>query len=128
MPSINVPSGARVVINTAPWKDAKILKQAVQREVALSAAGFGLETLFLVDSSEAVDIALQPCLIRCTYNDEKITDQTFDSLESRADYYDIRIACLKENLGPLWESLRLKLSELGLLRPQAPPAGNQKQE
>jgi hypothetical protein len=121
MPTITVPSGAKVVINLAPWKDAKNLKKALEREAA--AAGnvpmnfmetSALLTLLKIDGSDAVDAALWPCLVRCTRNDVKIVEETFDEAEARKDYYDIIQACVKENLGPLVESLFSKFAGLAL--------------
>lgn len=106
-----------VVINLAPWKDAKILKMAVER--AASGMAIDLEDvatltplILKLDGSPEVDAALGPCLIRCLYDGEKITDTTFDKKEARADYYEVVIACIKENFGPLVESLSSKFAEL----------------
>ena len=112
------PSGANVTINVASWKDAKVLKKAIEREVAIN-GGLSLPTILMVDSSDAVDAAIWPCLIRCLYNGEKITENTFDKAEARKDYYDIVVACVKENLSPLAESLLLKLQEYGILAKKA---------
>lgn len=120
MASIRVPSGADVVINPAPWKDAKNLKKAIQKELCISdidiaKGGFSglIDAIFKVDSSDQVDVALWPCLIRCTYNGQKITETTFDDVAARADYYEVISVCIKENLGPLVDSLSSKLSEIG---------------
>lgn len=116
------PSGVKVVINPAPWKDAKALKKAIQREIAQSGVSLNLGTditallpvILLVDSSSAVEGALSACLARCTRDGEKIIEATFDDVNARMDYYDIVIACAKENLGPLAESLASKLPFLEL--------------
>lgn len=103
-------SGAKIVINPAPWKDAKELKKAIQH--GLAAANISLDSnkdiaaIFMqVDGSDEFDAALRPCLERCLRNGEKVIDRTFDDVEARKDYYEIAIACVKENLGPLVESL-----------------------
>ncbi len=118
MTEISLPSGATATINVAAWRDAKRMKNAIERELAAS-GGLNIPTVLLVDSSDAVDAAIWPCLVRCLYNGEKITEQTFDKSSARADYYDIVIACVKENLGPLAQSLLSKLAEYGLLKKQA---------
>ena len=115
---VSVPSGAEVTINLASWEAAKALKKAIEREIAGN-GGLNLATVLMVDSSDAVDAALMTCLARCLYNKEKITSVTFDKAEARGDYYDIAIACVKENLGPLAESLLSKLNEYGLMTKQA---------
>lgn len=106
-------SGKKVVINLAPWPDAKRLKNAIMREAAASGITLDKEapvaklisTFMLVDSSEAVDAALQPCLVRCTRGGVKITEQTFDAVDGRQDYYQIITAVIDENCRPLVESL-----------------------
>jgi hypothetical protein len=103
-------SGAKIVINPAPFKDAKNLKNAIESESARSGVdisnlkNFG-SLILLVDSSVAFNMAIAPCLLRCTRNDQKITDETFDAIEARQDYYEILVACVKENVGPLLDGL-----------------------
>ena len=111
MTDLTVPSGATVVINTAPWEDAVLLQQAIFREVAMG-AGLNLSTFMLVAASPPVYAALLKCAIRCTYNTEKITPATFKTKEARADYIPIMAAVVKENLGPLEDGLFSLLSEL----------------
>lgn len=109
-------TGAPVIINPAAWPEAKRLKKAIQQELAGSTdvlRGFDASTdisvlgglIMRVDGSDAVDAALWPCLARCTRNGDKITEQTFEDPAARKDYYEIVVACAKENLGPLVESL-----------------------
>jgi Phage tail assembly chaperone protein, TAC len=127
-------SGAKVVINIAPWVDAKALKKAIQREIAASGLKIDLDgelnlgsktelskivssslvsnlmsAVVKTDGSDSVDDALFKCLCRCTRNGEKIVNETFDNAEARGDYYEIAFACIKENLGPLAESLFSRL-------------------
>lgn len=126
MVEITAPSGAKIVINPAPWKDAKELKKAVQRAVGNSEYGIDFENgvgsliglVMQVDGSDAVEEALWPCLARCLRNGEKITEQTFDDVEARKDYYDIVLECAKVNFGPLLEALATKLPP-GLLKAKA---------
>ena len=124
MAEINLPSGAVAVINAAGWKEAKLLKMALERELAVTDV-FSISAALLVDSSPIVDAALLPCLAKCLYNNQKIIESTFDKPETRADYYDIVLACVKENLGPLAVSLRSKLLEFGLLKTQEKPKDSQ---
>lgn len=123
------PSGAEVMINIAPWSAAKALKKAVEKELSTD-PNFSfsnsniLAAVLAVDSSDTVDAALWPCLIKCTRNKEKITESTFDDAHGRADYYDIVAACVEENLRPLVEGLSSKLASLGILTKavENPPA------
>lgn len=122
-------TGADVNIRIAPFADAMALKSAITRE--LSKTGIDLEgisaesdvlefvdpvvkAVLALDSSPDVYAALFSCLKRCTYNGEKITEQTFEKAEARKDYYEIVFACIKENLLPFFEGLLSKLSERGL--------------
>lgn len=119
MTEFTAPSGAKILITPADWKSAKVLKKAIEKELNLDEGldftnpATWIKNIISVDSSDAVDSALWPCLARCTRDNEKITEQTFDKLEARQDYYEIVSACIKENLGPLVESLFSKLSALG---------------
>jgi hypothetical protein len=120
MVEITGPSGAKIVINPAPWKDAKELKKAVER--TLGARGFdfkkgigeGISLFLQADGSDEVEEALWPCLARCLRDKEKITVETFDDVAARRDYYEIVLECIKVNFGPLAESLASKLP-FGLL-------------
>ncbi len=127
MSTFKASSGAEVVINIAPWKDAKNLKKTIEREIASLGIDFTSEPVAIIamklDGSDAIDAALWPCLIRCLRNGEKITETTFDDIDARQDYYDIVQACVKENLGPLADSLFSKFSAFtGISMKQAEPA------
>ena len=113
-------SGAEIVINMAPWLDAKRLKAAIEKEAAVAGVKLDdlkadvsvlISTALSVDSSEAVDAALWACLVRCTRNKEKITPATFNTEEGRQDYYEIMLECLKVNFSPLFGSLLSVLPE-----------------
>lgn len=113
MTEFTAKSGAKVVINLAPWGDAKRLKAAILKEVATSGLKLDMEAdasalviaLLSVDSSEAVDNALWPCLVRCTRDASKIVPNTFDGEDARQDYYEIVSQCVMVNLRPLVEGL-----------------------
>ena len=130
-------SGAKIVVEIAPWGDVKRLKSAIQRELAASGVKLDKEAdvssiigaALNIDSSEAVDSALAPCLARCLRNGQKIVSSTFDSVEGRSDYYEIVKACLTENLSPLWDSLLsvLPASLLTLFKAEAKQASQENQ-
>jgi hypothetical protein len=113
-------SGAKIVINPAPWKDAKQLKKAVERELAAGGMNDLFKVALLLDSSDVVEAALMPCLIRCTRNDIKITDSTFDDVDARQDYHEIAVECWRVNNGPLVESLSSQLEKMGFLTKKSP--------
>lgn len=112
-------NNAKVVIGPAAFKDAMALKSAITKEIANSDLDFDFEKeinvgdfakiALMIDSSSEVNKALFDCLSRCTYKGHKITEATFEDVEARKDYYEICIACVKENLLPFFESLHLKL-------------------
>lgn len=122
MSDITVSTGARVAINPADFRDAMALKNAIQREFAKSNVSIKFDSdidsieiarlIMLVDSSTEVNALIWPCLVRCTYNGEKITEKTFENVEARKDYYDIILACARENLSPFFESALSKLKKL----------------
>lgn len=128
MTELTVPSGAQVVINTAPWEDAIALQQAIFYEVGRG-AGLNLSTFMMVAASPVVYAAVMKCAIRSTYNNEKITSQTFKTKESREDYIPIITAVVKENLGPLEAGLFSLLSEITEhVKKQAAQGADQKSE
>lgn len=139
MTEFTAKSGAKVVINLAPWGDAKRLKAAIEKEAATAGVKFDLEadistlvsTILAVDSSEAVDAALWPCLARCTRDSVKIVPSTFDFVDARQDYYQIVNSCLMENFRPLAEGL-LNVLPPSLLaafqKPASPPPSSQNQQ
>lgn len=122
MVEINVPSGAKVIINVCGFDDAIAIKNAIIREASKNGLGAGISlssdilTLArlaaLVDSSPEVYAALWPCLARCTYDGEKITKKTFEPEEARKDFYDIAIECARANVSPFFESALSKFKEL----------------
>lgn len=123
-------SGAKVKINIADFEDTMDLQSAILKEAAK--ADFKIEGMNLssdvdmsgiikaamsVASSKEVREILFRCLVRCTYDGQKITKATFEDAEARKDYYEVVIACLKENLTPFFEGLFSKLSPfMGMLK------------
>ena len=120
-------NGAEIVINEADFISSLKLKNAVLKaikESGVDIAKIDLEKITIAslepiiaivlsaDTSDDVQKAVFKCLLRCTYNKEKITEDTFKPTVARKDYYEIVIACLKENLSPFFESPILKLKGL----------------
>lgn len=137
MTEFTAKSGAKVVINLAPWGDAKALKAAIEREASSSGlkldanadAASLIASILHIDSSDFVDRAIWPCLARCTRNDAKIIPATFDSADARQDYYEIVSQCLMENFRPLVEGLMnvLPPSLMALVRTTTPKSDTPKQ-
>lgn len=126
MSEFKAPSGAKFKINPANFKDAMALKSAIAKEISSANVSFDIDLskganqdidamdfaklVAVVDASDRVNECLFKCLIRCTYNGEKITHATFEPVEAREDYYEIVFACLKENIAPFFKGLISKLS------------------
>jgi len=129
-------TGARVVINPAPYKTVLNLKRVLLKEIKQNSIGlkitgneenlleksldftgcidFMKNVLIGADISEDVEIAIFDCLKYCTYNTtQKIDQDLFDNNpESREDYYEIIISCIEENLRPFIKSLASQWSIL----------------
>lgn len=116
-------NGSKVVMGYADFEDAMDLQSAILKEA--SKADFSLEGIDLskdvdfsglikagmsVAASKEVRELIFKCLARCTYNGDKITKKVFEDPEARKDYYEIILACLKENLRPFFEGLISQLS------------------
>jgi hypothetical protein len=125
MPEFQTAGGNTVAVNAAPWRDAVALKNAIAKEFLASGAVLDLKAdasnlskvILAVDSSDAVYKALMACLSRCTFNNQKIVDATFENESAREDYYEIVTECLKVNLSPFFKGLLLKLKTLESLLP-----------
>jgi len=108
-------NGAKIIINVALFRETVALKNAISR--ALKGIKFDfksfdlqnmsslnveeiIEPILSVDSSEEVLKCLFKCLKKSNYDGEKITEETFDDPENRADYYPIMIEVIRLNLLP----------------------------
>lgn len=120
-----VPSGSDVIISIADWEDCIDLQDMILAE--LSQTGINLDNRDDIDmgkilasgmklaGSKPIRQALFKCLLRCTYNKEKITAKTFEDEKARGDYYEIALACIKVNLSPFFNSLLSKSKEVGII-------------
>lgn len=131
MTEFTAKSGAKIMIAPAPWKDAKELKKAIE-SILVSKSTLNIDfkdmtsmaaLMLAIDGSDAVEVSLWPCLLKCTRNLKKIEMNTFDDVEARKDYYEIVTACVKENLGPLVESISSQFAAPAA-KPGAQPAEN----
>jgi hypothetical protein len=112
MREMKLPSGAVLKIKAAPWAEAKALYKAVlkeMREVEIKGKTDVLEmykNLFCTGfSSDEIDSCLSVCMKRCTYNDLKIDQDTFEKEEAREDYVTVCVEIAKENVLPFLKSL-----------------------
>ena len=120
-------NGVDVKINPADFLSSLKLKNAVLKSVKDSGVDISkidldkinasslqpiLEVILTADTDKDVQDSIFKCLARCLYNGEKIIPETFEPIEAREDYYEIVIACLKENLSPFFKSPISKLRSL----------------
>lgn len=116
MKEVKLPSGAVLKITLSPFKEAKALYQAILKEAKSVGVSKDMDVvalykeLFCVGfSSEEVEKHMWVCFQRCTYNsgkgDLRIDESTFEPLEARADYMQVCIEVMKENVLPFVKSL-----------------------
>lgn len=107
-----LPSGAKLKITPSPFAVAKNLYQAILKEFkninldSKTDLATLYKDLFCIGfSSPDIEKCLGECFKRCTYNDLKIDDNTFEPLSSRDDYMNVCIEVAKENVLPFGKSL-----------------------
>ena len=108
---ITLPSGAVLICNVAPFKDAKALFQSLMKVWA----GSSLVPFSMVDggsamfasafSSPEVEKALWPCLIRSLYNGEKIVPDVFEPENAREDFIPVCLTVVQKNIIPFTKGL-----------------------
>lgn len=116
--SKTLPSGAVLVIQSAPWAEAHRLYKAVMGVIAKTT--FSKEDLvsFFAKLSidESIETALWPCFGRATYNNVKITSDLFETNDAaQADFLILQKEVLAFNLAPFLGSLSSLLSGVGNL-------------
>ena len=118
MEFITKESGTKVVLNPAGFLEAFRLKASIERallkekiniEEAIQQDLSGI--LIALDCSEDVLNNVFICLRKSTYGGAKITFETFEQDEAKADLYEILFYCLKVNIYPFFKPL---LSRLGI--------------
>lgn len=108
-----MPSGAVLEVGIAPFAVAKALYQAVLRELRHISIGTGKpdmaelwKDVFCVGfASNEIEEAIKPCLARCLYDGEKITDASFEPEDRRQDYMQVLMEVAKDNIGPFAKAL-----------------------
>ena len=123
--TITLQSGAKLEITMLSVEAGFKLSQSVLREMKdVDISGFNLNDIMSSDLTPLKNIVchfiasdqmlsdLRPALDRTLYNGQKISNDTFESLESRSDYIIVLWEVLKYNLMPF-----LPKSVLGLLNP-----------
>lgn len=125
MKEVTLPSGATLKITLAPFTQSRDLYQAFLEELK----GLKIDPTEEVDASfikdlgcvaltsKKVETALWTCMQRATYNDLKITLDTFEPEASRDDYFTVCLEVAKVNIQPFTKSLYAQYGHvLGMLR------------
>lgn len=110
---VTLPSGAKLVINPAPFKDARALYQALLEEgKALKINGTDeldvnlFKDMFCASlSSKKIEMCLTKCMERSTYNGLKIVEDLFEPIEAREDYLPVCLDVTLENIKPFTKAL-----------------------
>lgn len=112
MKEIALPSGAKLGIGDTPFATSKNLCQVVLEELKIVKINSTDDISNLVKdafctafSSPKIEIALKPCLERCTYNGVKITEATWEPITARADYLKVCAEVGKHNVDPFLSGL-----------------------
>ncbi len=115
---ITLPSGAKLEITPAPFPQANALYKAVLAEgVKVKIEGFdsvenAIKDAFCIAmSSPLIESCVKACMARATYKGLKITDETFEPMDARADYTEVFSAVMKETLKPFTKSLYAQFKE-----------------
>jgi hypothetical protein len=125
MEKIDLPSGAILEIGLLPYEEA----WKVQQKIALAIKGIEIDknsidfkNLWSTDvfvlkgaicqilGNDAVIQAAKECFKKCLYNNQKITNMTFDEKESRQDFLYCVAYALKANIEPFFAGLASILS------------------
>lgn len=121
-----LPSGAELVINLAPFEEAFELTQALAEEFKSTNVSFGDTKSLTKDvvctaiSSKKIMAAMWKCMARCTYNKFKITPEIFESEKAREDFFDVVMEVGTVNAGPFVRRLFAELSQAFLAMGQSP--------
>lgn len=121
-----LPSGALLKIQLAPFADSKALYQAVLEEMKDIQLNSSDELFNLFKdaacagfSSKKIEAALEVCFKRCLYNDLKIDRNTFEPEEARQDFVHVCIYVAQENIMPFLKSLSAQFQQLSATRKSA---------
>jgi len=116
---LKLPSGAVLSLTHTPFAESKALYQAIldeargiNFEINTEKMDINIKDLVCAGfASVKIEKALWVCMHRCLYNGQKITEDTFEPVESRGDYISVCIEVAKHNILPFMKSLSLALSQ-----------------
>lgn len=109
----DLPSGAKLEVQLAPFADSKALYQAFAMEATKLKVDATVEldvNLFkdiaaVALSSREIEKAMWVCMKRCLYKGAPITPETFEPVEAREDYLPACMEVAQENVAPFMKSL-----------------------
>ena len=115
-----LPSGKYIDVTPLPCEQAWEVAQTVLRVVEkmqLDLKGVDFDALLVTDilafkgpictllGSKEINDVVKQCFSRCSYNQVKINEQTFEPVECRQDFLPCAYYALKENAYPFFGSL-----------------------
>ena len=144
--NVTLKSGRVLILDVAPFKDARQLSKVVCRELSainidLGTASFkglsldsdvgallsnpgALSTIKNVFAqllaSDALEKAIFDCAIRCTLNDNKVTIDAFEAPNMRGDFLPVAWEVMRFNLAPFFANLNLSSLTSGLGKKSGP--------
>lgn len=113
MIEVVLPSKAKLKISPSAFAVSKELFQAITEEMkSLNiSASTEIDINLFKDmfctglSSKKIEKCIWECMKKATYNDLKITEDTFEPVEAREDYIPVMFEVAKENITPFMKSL-----------------------
>lgn len=117
METKTLPSGKELRMSMAPFADAHKLLKAVSKEaetIKLDLTDIDPIKNFIARMiwSDDIERALRPCLERCNYDKQQISDASFEDEKARGDYLAIKKEVLVYNLTPFIGSLSSLFSDI----------------
>jgi len=109
----DLPSGAKMEINPAPFAASKKLYKAIAGEAKTLKlnmsdeldVNFFKDLLLTAVASDSIEAEIWECFKRCTYNGLKITPETFEPLAARGDYLAACFEVAVVNVSPFMKPL-----------------------
>lgn len=116
MQEYKLPSGAKLRITLAPFKEGKELYQAILKEFkSLKVSekdqidvNMFKDIFCTLLSSNEIESAILKCAERCLYDNSKINDETFEDENARQDYIETLYLIAEANIRPFVKALFAK--------------------
>ena len=116
-----LPSGKILVVGLSSFEEARNLNKAlaeelkhikIDKEMDLNDINLMKDLVCYAFTSDNVMKCLDVCLRRCTYDGLKISADTFEDINARADYLIVAKEVIIENVRPFFQSLLSGLKDL----------------